>query len=121
MITLTTAATESTVQGGTTVDTANAAAVSVAMTNFAVPSITISIPYGSWNSTTTTFTPSSYAQGQSLMLNLVAGTYQVGSAAPATIPGPLLTSILATVKAYRNGLESLANSAGAAPGVITAW
>jgi hypothetical protein len=119
MITLTPASVESTVIGGTTVDTSGAAVVSQVVTNFSNQSLQISVLYGTMSGSV--FTPSPYTRGQSLTLDLVGGTYSVGNQLPGAIPPALLTSILAVVKTYRNGLESLANAAGAAPGVITPW
>ncbi|HEV8189514.1 MAG TPA: hypothetical protein VGP83_17295 [Pyrinomonadaceae bacterium] len=119
MITLAAASVASTVIGGTTVDTAPAAAVTSALTNFSGPSVSIAIPYGTFSGGV--FTPSAYTEGQSLLLDLAAGTFRVGNGPTLPIPGALLTSILNAVKAYRNGLESLAQQAGAAPGVITPW
>jgi hypothetical protein len=120
MITLTTAATQATTVGGANVDTANIAVVSRAITEFIGNSITITIPFGQWASPAA-FVPSNYAAGDTLFLDLTAGTYKINNGTPAAIPTALLNQINTVVKNYRNGLESLANQSGAAPGTITPW
>ena len=119
MITLPTTAIQITSVGGVAVDTATIAVVDETVTRFNHPFITMRVPVGQLAAGI--FTPSPYATGQTLSLDLAAGTYWLGSNPPSTIPALLLVQVLTVVKAYRNGLESLANQAGAAPGVITAW
>lgn len=126
-ITLTAASTDSMQINGVTVDTANVAAVTSVTEDFIAQTLTVTISLGSWNGTA--FVPSPYAVGGIgyaapivVIINLATGTYQLQNAnSVVTIPTAVLNSLIASTKAYRNSMESLANSAGLAPGAITTW
>ena len=118
MITLSTAAIETTTVGGSTVDAANIAIAGSAITDFQNQIITLTLPLGAGAGAA--FVGSRYAASAQLSINIAAATYSYGAVTGA-IPSALLAQIVSTVKNYRNGLEYLAQQSGVTPGVITQW
>jgi len=119
-ITLLAAAITQMVSGGQTLETNNAAAVTFMGIDWMANSITFRLQSGSVVAgvfVQATQLPNS----RTIVVDLGTGNWRADSGQSGTLSAPALASIVATMKTWRNTLESFANSNGTVPGTVVAW